>query len=558
MAIKKQYTFFICIIVSVVVVYLSMYILNNLKKEFVSSFEVNELLINSELSKINDLLETSGHISKKILNKENLSNDFNYSNQSGLIDYFSYDEKRDFFHFDKALDFGENVKRINSITGKGNVDFLKDNNSIKTKEIYFSMLINDIFYMLNDKIDGSHWVYYTSLNEILTIRRSDLDFVTSDDFYYIDALQDMTFVTEGAKDKLKNREKIFWTHPYIDLGGAGLMVTASYPIDYKDEYVGSISVDFMSSTLNKLLEGKYSRFILNEDGVVISSNVDTVDLSNTLTNFNDLDINLTFHNLKMLEHGKVYSINGTKIISHAIKETPYVMYQIYKSNHYLKDVLISLFPLLLFIMLFIMMNLAFIKVHNSESKLKDILNILKENQRELDYIANFDPLTDVFNRRGFYSELKKSYNDNSIFGSSLVIVDIDHFKGVNDTYGHDVGDEILIELCVVINQCIRNSDMVARFGGEEFVVVLKNTDIKRACVLADRIRNTVREHVFKDVGRLTISCGVAEFCKELSQEQCFKYADNALYHAKRTGRDKVCYFDKESNTFKSSVCHLNS
>ncbi len=121
---------------------------------------------------------------------------------------------------------------------------------------------------------------------------------------------------------------------------------------------------------------------------------------------------------------------------------------------------------------------------------------------------------------------------------ALLMLDLDHFKRVNDTYGHQRGDEVLVELAGRIKLVVRDVDTVARYGGEEIVVILPETDVEGAAQLADRICAVVRDTPFRDVP-LTVSAGAAVFPHHgLSASVLLSRADEALYEAKRGGRDQ--------------------
>lgn len=120
---------------------------------------------------------------------------------------------------------------------------------------------------------------------------------------------------------------------------------------------------------------------------------------------------------------------------------------------------------------------------------------------------------------------------------SMVMVDLDYFKRVNDTFGHDAGDVVLVELAEILKDHCRKTDLPVRWGGEEFVLLLPETDMKGAGKLADKIRVTVKEHEFAKAGFLTVSLGVAVLTG--SKEDLLKRVDQALYQAKGNGRDQV-------------------
>lgn len=162
-------------------------------------------------------------------------------------------------------------------------------------------------------------------------------------------------------------------------------------------------------------------------------------------------------------------------------------------------------------------------------------------------MAVIDPLTGLHNRRYFDSHLSGVFEKSKAFEKplSLILCDIDYFKTVNDEYGHDVGDEVLQEFAKRVQKSIRNIDFASRYGGEEFVIVMPETDMSLARVAAERIRNEVAAHPFivrDGAGQLniTVSVGVASMeAPGDSPKKLLKRADVALYNAKRAGRNQV-------------------
>ncbi len=158
-----------------------------------------------------------------------------------------------------------------------------------------------------------------------------------------------------------------------------------------------------------------------------------------------------------------------------------------------------------------------------------------------------DPLTGLNNRRYFDTHTQNLLNKASVAGKplSLIIIDIDHFKLVNDTYGHQAGDDVLIGFAERIKKTVRSKDLACRFGGEEFIIAMPDTDSELAYVVADRMRREIAEHPFVIDGgaqqiAVTISAGIASLeGSEDTIETMLKRADEALYMAKRNGRNQV-------------------
>ena len=122
---------------------------------------------------------------------------------------------------------------------------------------------------------------------------------------------------------------------------------------------------------------------------------------------------------------------------------------------------------------------------------------------------------------------------------SVVLFDVDNFKKINDTYGHDIGDSVLRRVTRLIRENTRNVDTLARYGGEEFVIILPETDLKGAMAAAERIRRVIEKASFDKVGHVTISAGVSVFAERDNEMSIIKKADRGLYVAKREGRNRV-------------------
>lgn len=159
----------------------------------------------------------------------------------------------------------------------------------------------------------------------------------------------------------------------------------------------------------------------------------------------------------------------------------------------------------------------------------------------LEYTINHDNLTKCYNRRYYSDYLKNQIFISRRYGHklSLIMFDIDHFKRVNDTYGHDIGDIILKELVTIGQATIRNSDVLARIGGEEFAIIAPNTSLQEGFNLSERFRKTVENNSFTKVGHLTISLGVTQFVDKDDINSLHKKADIALYRAKNNGRNRT-------------------
>lgn len=176
------------------------------------------------------------------------------------------------------------------------------------------------------------------------------------------------------------------------------------------------------------------------------------------------------------------------------------------------------------------------------NRISKINEELLSKATKLEEKASFDFLTKLYNRRKFNSFLEYEISKANRYKEqhlSLLLVDIDYFKNVNDTYGHLVGDNVLQEISKILTICSRDSDIVARWGGEEFVLMLPQTNVEQAFFVAEKLRATVEKHKFDDVKHVTCSIGVSQFHKGEDKETLFKRVDEALYKAKNSGRNRA-------------------
>ena len=191
--------------------------------------------------------------------------------------------------------------------------------------------------------------------------------------------------------------------------------------------------------------------------------------------------------------------------------------------------------------------LARVKV---QLKIKALQDDLKEQNRILEELSNTDPLTKLANRRFLMTALEREYKRSSRQNTSLslIMADIDHFKNINDVYGHQEGDRVLEVVAEVISGLLREYDLAARFGGEEFALVLPDTDLQGALLVASRVRSKIENYSFSGTLanlRMTISLGVAccPHGKIRSIDDLIRFADDALYSAKHEGRNRVVIAD---------------
>lgn len=166
---------------------------------------------------------------------------------------------------------------------------------------------------------------------------------------------------------------------------------------------------------------------------------------------------------------------------------------------------------------------------------------LEELNKVLEKQAITDPLTEVYNRQKFHEVLIQASKESRRYDTphSLIMLDIDHFKLINDTHGHQAGDAVLKEMARLITENIRDADLLARYGGEEFIILASHSDGESALMLAEKLKENIRTAKFNGLHHVTCSFGVTQFYGTDTVDSCLKRVDEALYLAKNHGRDRV-------------------
>jgi two-component system, cell cycle response regulator len=195
---------------------------------------------------------------------------------------------------------------------------------------------------------------------------------------------------------------------------------------------------------------------------------------------------------------------------------------------------------------------------NVHQKLARTIRELELSRRQLREQATTDPLTQLKNRRAFFENGEQGLSKARRYQTdiSIILLDIDHFKTINDNHGHDAGDEVLRKLGAILMQLTRTEDTVARIGGEEFAILLPDTNRLGTAVLAERIRIAIEKEKFSSHGQtipVTVSIGIASFRVEPIDtiDQLLVIADRRLYLAKQKGRNRICVNDEGKNSFAS-------
>jgi diguanylate cyclase (GGDEF)-like protein len=197
-----------------------------------------------------------------------------------------------------------------------------------------------------------------------------------------------------------------------------------------------------------------------------------------------------------------------------------------------------------------LLNIQKLRIEKSKKRLQAVNDAMILMNERLERYATIDELTGMPNRRSLFdflaNRMERFARKKEFF--SIVLIDIDHFKSVNDTYGHQKGDEVLQKVAKVQQKQIRTIDFVARYGGEEFMMVLEEEEQDRIAVVMERLLLGVEERVVCEGGAITISAGVATICEAESLESVIHRADQALYEAKEAGRNRFVFSSRDKKS----------
>lgn len=407
--------------------------------------------------------------------------------------YNEINEKEDSYNILCVLD---NIQ--STLNGVGKLE----NIDIETvHELQSALFLKPLFKTILNSKHNIQWVYYTSVKNFMYI--APLNEIWTKEFLINQYKKE--FWTQAIPSN-NPAEELVLTKLYDDGAGKGYMTTLSLPISNNGKFIGILSIDIALKVLNNMINQHDlpgSVYLVNEDDEIIASNQkfelnEVLNTDNTTLNLSLFDDMI---NLVYIEDNK------EKIVS------------IFKES--LSQIFLLIFVLSIIYMLCYLIILI----------------------KKVENLANKDSLTSLLNRRAMRNESKKQLNTANRYNQniSLLLLDIDLFKNVNDTYGHHVGDITIKEISKILSNNTRESDLVSRYGGEEFLIMLSNSDIKSAYSLAERIRKEISKVTIEnniDL-KITVSIGCTEYIKEEKLDSFIKRADVLLYKAKDKGRNQT-------------------
>lgn len=399
------------------------------------------------------------------------------------------------------------------------------------KEMEAALQLTPFLKLIYTKNKSFAWVYYYSKNHFTVL----YPYVSSKDFKITPDLEKKPFFYY-AVPKVNPQKKLFFTPLYMDAIGKGLMVTVGKPLYVNNEFFGTINIDITLNYVDNLL-----------------SHLDAYDNQSAV--YNDKKQIFASNNfIKDFDRSRIYKID--KFIGFSLFDTPdtvgtmkfvqskYVYVKTLSDTQfrfiYIADVYniwIKSFLYVLPVFLLMLLSLYLVFLYYLSKKINEKLKFQTVN----------DYMTGAYNRRYFFEVAQALFLRAERKNSKLaaIMLDIDDFKRINDTYGHDVGDIAIIEVRKILERNLRRYDLFARFGGEEFCILLDEISKEDVIQLCEKIRKDFEENkiVIDDITiHYTVSMGIA-YGMMSSLEKLIKAADEALYESKQNGKNKVTIYE---------------
>ncbi|MCB1140953.1 MAG: diguanylate cyclase [Leptospiraceae bacterium] len=371
----------------------------------------------------------------------------------------------------------------------------------------------NLFREYSKNLDDIKWLYYISAEHFIFISPK----IHSEKSDFSEKLYSMPFYVNALPVNNPKRNLVI-TELYKDSLGKGLMITLSLPVYIKDRFRGVLSLDIGITSLNRLLTVGQSigeSLLIDPKGMVITGTLpfligenSQVDDSSVWFGWNENSGEIWLR--KEIIHDEIYLI-------HKIKKWELYREAIWRS-------------LTIWLSLALVSGLVFFSVRL---------------QRLFQHVSDLmirDPLTGILNRRGFIENsihMQDLANRENTY-NSFIIFDIDKFKSVNDTYGHDIGDEVITGIANLVGEHLRTYDLFARWGGEEFVILFHIDSTESIPQFTERIRSLIERTPLTSIHLpITVSGGAVLWRKDENLESCIRRADQLLYRAKNGGRNRI-------------------
>ncbi len=433
------------------------------------------------------------------------------------------------------------------------------------REVEMSLSLAPLLRSIHEQLSTEGRIRYTSLAALETTYPATPPMSRTEQIKIFKNFLDKELIA-GKMPKNSHQRKTYLTHPYEDIFGKGRMVTATSPVYDKGKYLGNIGIDFKLEALNSFINqfGDKNTLLLTLNGEVLShpvvkatSSISTVKLQHLIKNA--VVRTELLKRLKTTKNNQV-SIDGYVITYYKLSNAAWIIAKVTPITTLVQNILIKHLPVICGVLAGItgllsisisVINRIFRKLNKARIAAEQTNKKLQAALTQLELLASTDKLTGAWNRRHFEqiasSEMSRALRHNQPL--SILMLDIDYFKHINDKYGHQIGDAVLVQLTSVLKENIRTSDVLTRWGGEEFIILTPFTSIHEATDLAQRLRLKIAKTDFSRVKNITISFGVAQFQSAENLSNLLKRADTALYQAKNSGRNTVAVAPSTLNTW---------
>jgi len=406
------------------------------------------------------------------------------------------------------------IVRNATLTGSGRFENLEPATKI---EISAALTLDSTFHTAMMNFPELKWVYYTSANSFIFVAPS----VGVAGFQFRHDLYKKEFWVSAAPQQNPSRAMVI-SDVYEDAAGKGLMITCSEPIWLNNTFYGIVSLDIGLDTMQAILG----------NGVHIPGQSQIVDeagkLVATLRSFEPGEYLEMPGDLLQAENVQRSHDNSILIAMPLMEKHLWLVHQVSKNSIILKAAMRA-------IPYWLIMIFAIILAY--------LLARLRESMKEVSRLATTDALTGTLNRRGFAFEatVLLAHCRRRAKSVSLLMLDVDHFKTVNDRYGHAAGDRVLKFVANTLSDLVRDEDIVCRFGGEEFLLLFPETVLAQAEAVAERIRSHIESTVADAESncQITVSIGCTQISDEEDLARAIARGDDALYAAKNKGRNRV-------------------
>ncbi len=405
-----------------------------------------------------------------------------------------------------------------NLTGIGQ---LEDVDPATLQEIKAALMLN-LSTPIEQKKHEFIWSYYTSDKGFLLLSPR----VGIEAFNITESLYNKPFWKIAVPEHNPRRETVI-SDIYEDAGGQGRMISVSTPVYYGSTFKGVVSLDIGIKYLEDVLHSNIAgldenRLLISNSGAVVVTSDKSHHATTEIAQFDD--VRVTPYQLISIEE-------DVALLSNLIRNKFYVIYKLPRPQFLLLVAKNAFSKALIYTLVFIVFYLIVY-----------LATLLVKTKK----LAEIDGLSQIYNRQTLERiSIREFMNTKRRSGKvSVIMIDIDHFKNLNDSYGHETGDNGIRHLAKVVSGVIRVTDIFGRYGGEEFLITLPDTDIEGAANVAEKLRLAIERSSFDNGLTLTISLGCAEYRAvnyndQIEFQDLCSNADKALYLAKKNGRNRV-------------------